>query len=167
MSFVRPEAADSLWRWREVLAGCASLGIGGWLAATTYGALFLIGCGALVAGLALIAAGVQRGRFRAGGGGQGVVDVDERQITYFGPFGGGSMAVEDLVEVSLDGSGNWLLRDAKGQHLLIPIKAEGADTLFDAFTALPGLSGGRLIEAIGASPSVYTMVWAKPHGRLH
>lgn len=167
MSFMRPEAAETLWRWREVLAGGACFALGGWLAVTSYGALFLIGCGAVIAGAALIAAGVQRGRFRQGGGGLGIVDVDERQITYFGPFGGGSMAIEELVEVSLDGSGNWLLRDSRDQSLLIPVKAEGADTLFDAFTVLPGLSGARLIEAMRATPSGYRMVWAKPQGRLH
>lgn len=167
MSLIRPDIRDALIRWREVIAGAVFVAIGLRLILDTYGALFLIGCGLFLAGLGLVFAGVQRARFRTGGGGAGVVDVDERRITYFGPFGGGAVAVDDLVEVGADPSRSWLLRDAQGTHLMIPMNAEGADQLFDALTVLPGLSAARLIDARRAASQRYTTLWEKPQPRLH
>lgn len=167
MSLLRPEAAAALYRWREALAGGVMLAAGLWLALTSFGALFLIGAGFAAFGLALIVAGIQRGRFRAGGGGAGVVEVDERRITYFGPFGGGAVAVEDLTELAVDGAHNWLLTDASGQILMIPMTAEGADALFDAFTALPGLGGSDLVAAARRPAKGCTVVWSRAHRRLH
>ena len=167
MKLIRPEVRAALFRWRETLIGLAALGIGLRLVITSFGAVFLIGCGLVLAGAALIVAGIQRARFRSGSGGAGVVDIDERQIIYFGPFGGGAVAVDDLVEIGVDGSRSWLVRDRAGTHLLIPMNAEGAEALFDAFSALPGLSGAQLVEAARSAPREYTLVWAKPQGRLH
>jgi hypothetical protein len=167
MSFVRPEVRDGLMRWREVLVGAVTLGLGLRLVATSFGAIFIIGCGLAIIGAALIVAGVQRARFRSGGGGAGVVDLDERRITYFGPYGGGAVSVEDLVEIGVDPSRSWLIRDVNGTHLMIPMNAEGADALFDAFAAVPGLTPARLVEAVRSTPRQYTTIWAKPQGRLH
>ena len=167
MSLLRPEVAAALYRWREALVGALFLAVGLRWALTSFGALFLIGCGFAAAGAALIAAGIQRGRFRAGGGGAGVVDVDERRITYFGPFGGGAVAVEDLNELGVDGAHNWHLTDASGQILMIPMTAEGADALFDAFTALPDLHGSDLVAAARRPAKGYTVVWSRAHSRLH
>ena len=167
MTFVRDEVRDALVRWREALFGALLAAVGIRLILTTYGALFLIGCGAVVAGIALVFAGVQRARFRTGGGGAGVVDVDERRITYFGPFGGGSLAVADIVEIGVDPSRAWLLRDTHGTHLMIPMNAEGAEALFDAFSAVRGLSHARLVEAARSAPQEYTTIWRKSQMRLH
>lgn len=167
MSFIRPEVQSTILRWREVLVGAVTLAIGLRLALNSFGALFLIGCGLALAGGALIVAGIQRARFRTGGGGSGVVDIDERRITYFGPYGGGAVAVDDLIEIGVDPSRSWLMRDAQGTHLMIPMNAEGADALFDAFSAVPGLTPARLVEAARSTPRRYTTIWAKPQGRLH
>ena len=167
MSFIRPEVRASLARWREVIAGGVTLALGLQLALTSYGALFLIGTALALAGTALVVAGIQRARFRSGGGGAGVVDLDERRITYFGPFGGGAVSVDDLIEIGVDPSRSWLIRDANGTHLMIPMNAEGADALFDAFAAVPGLTPARLVEAVRSTPRQYTTIWAKPQGRLH
>ena len=168
MSLIRPEVRQGLHRWREALAGGVAAAIGLRLAMTSYGALFLIGCGLTVAGAALIFAGVQRGRFRSGsGGGSGVVDIDERRITYFGPYGGGAVAVDDLAEIGVDPSRSWLIRDVHGTHLMIPMNAEGADALFDAFSAVPGLGSARLVQAARMAPQVYTTIWQKTQTRLH
>ena len=167
MSFVRPEVRDGLYRWREVLVGAAALALGLRLASNAFGAVFLIGCGLALAGAALIAAGIQRARFRAGGGGMGIVDIDERQITYLGPYGGGALAVDDLVEIGVDPSRAWLIRDRNGTHLMIPMNAEGADALFDAFSAVPGLSSAQLVDAARSHPRQYTIVWERAQGRLH
>ncbi len=167
MNFIRPEVRRGLLRWREVIVGAVTLALGLRLALTSFGALFLIGSGLALAGAALIVAGIQRARFRSGGGGSGVVDIDERQITYFGPYGGGAVSVDDLIEIGVDPSRSWLMRDIHGTHLMIPMNAEGADALFDAFTAVPGLTPARLVEAARSAPQRYTTIWAKPQGRLH
>lgn len=167
MSFVRPEVSEALWRWREVLVGAACETAGLWLVWTSYGAPFYGGIVLALLGAAMLAAGIQRARFRTVGEGPGVVDIDERQITYFGPFGGGAVALEDLVELGVDSSRSWLMRDVYGRQLTIPMNAEGADVLFDAFSAIPGLGAGRLVEAIQSTPHHYTLVWRKPQDRLH
>lgn len=164
---IRPEAKAALWRWREVLLGLVCIGLGvNWIL-TSFGAVALIGGGIVAIGAALVLSGFQRARFRQSGGGAGVVDVDERQITYFGPYGGGAMAVDELREVATDGRGNWLLRDTGGQALLVPMTAEGAEVLFDAFSALPGLSGTDLVAASQRVDQEYTVVWQRAHNRLH
>lgn len=167
MTFIRPEVRKALERWREVVVGAITLALGLYLAFTGYGAVFLIGSGLALAGAALIVAGIQRARFRSGGGGAGVVDVDERRITYFGPHGGGAVSVDDLIEIGVDPSRSWLMRDLHGTHLMVPMNAEGADALFDAFTALPGLTPAALVDAVRTTPQRYTTLWAKPQGRLH
>lgn len=86
MSFVRPEARAALWRWREVLVGLVVAAIGLWWALAAHGLVQWVGGAVLLTGLALILLGIQRGRFRTGTGGPGVVRVDEGLITYFGPL---------------------------------------------------------------------------------
>ena len=167
MNFIRPEVRDTLLRWREVLVGLAALALGLRFLLTSFGALFLIGAGLSLAGAALILAGIQRARFRSGGGGSGVVEIDERRITYLGPFGGGAVAVDDLVEIGVDPSRSWLVQDRGGTHLMIPMNAEGADALFDAFAAVPGMTSAKLVEAARSNPRHYTTIWAKAHGTLH
>ena len=167
MSLFRPEAKAAVFRWREAIVGLVLLGLGLRWVLDGFGAIFLIGCGLLVAGTALVFAGLQRGRFRSQGGGSGLVEVDERQITYFGPFGGGAISVEDIVELGVDPSRSWMVRDAQGTPLLIPQAAEGADALFDAFSLLPGLGGEELVEAVRSTPRQYKTVWSKPRPRLH
>ncbi len=165
--FVRPEISDAVYRWREIVVGLPTAAIGLWLAATSYGALFLIGCGFAAGGAALVVAGIQRGRFRSAERAAGVVQIDERQITYFGPFGGGAVAVEDVRSIAVDPERKWVLTDASHQTLTIPMGAEGAEELFDAFTALPGVTGRALIEAKENPVSQRTIIWEKPQARLH
>ena len=54
MSFVRPEVRDGLMRWREVLVGAVTLGLGLRLASTSFGAIFIIGCGLAITGAATV-----------------------------------------------------------------------------------------------------------------
>lgn len=167
MISIRPEARDAIWRWREVLIGAVSACTGFWLVSTSYGFGFYAGLALALIGAALLAAGIQRARFRTGAGGSGVVDIDERQITYFGPFGGGAVALEDLVEIGVDPTRSWLMRDVYGRNLTIPMDAEGAESLFDAFSAIPGLGTGKVVDAARSTPRHYTVIWAKPQARLH
>ena len=88
MSFVRPEAAQALLRWREVLVGLAVVGLGVWWYLGAFGIWRWVAVALIAAGGAITWEGIRRARFAPGSGGAGVVEVDERQITYFGPTEG-------------------------------------------------------------------------------
>ncbi|MBF9057571.1 hypothetical protein HKCCSP123_00070 [Rhodobacterales bacterium HKCCSP123] len=148
--FLRPEAAATLTRWREVLAALAVMGAGFWIAARP--GLILQGAGyalILAAAIALVPA-IRRARFAADGQGPGVVQVVEGRIVYMGPQTGGAVSIRELTSLSLrrdlEGNAAWLLHEP-GQMLVIPVDAAGAEALFDAFTALPGLGSQRLLAA--------------------
>ena len=86
-----------------------------------------------------------------------MVEVDEGQIAYFGPQVGGAVGLPDLVEIRLitmRGRRLWRLKQSDGQAMLIPVEAAGAERLFDAFAALPGMDTAVLVAAlnpVGAS----------------
>lgn len=166
MSFIRPDAQATLLRWREFLIGMG-LDLAGLV--TVFGptrANLIFGVLMMSLGTVLMFVGLQRARFRATGGGVGVVDVDERQISYFGPLAGGTVALEDLSRIAVVPPHAWELSDSQGHRLEIPVDAEGGDALFDAFSALPGISASRLADATRACPVSRTTVWEKPHRRL-
>lgn len=151
MTLVRPELAALLSRGREVLAA-ASLGLfglwlfwlGGWL-------LQAVGLVALVVAAGWGFQAWRRMRFAQDGEAPGIVEVDEGQISYFGPVTGGAVSLPDLVELrllTLRGRRVWRLKQSDGQALLIPVEARGAEALFDAFAALPGLDTGDLVAAL-------------------
>lgn len=163
MSFIRPELAESLRRWREVIAaGLAALG-GLWLAAK--GGYVLLPAGAVVV---VIASGwgitaLRRQRFRQPVADPGVVDLDEGQIGYFGPTFGGFVPTADLSEIRLIetmGRRHWRLKTRDGQVLLIPVAASGAERLFDAFSILPGIDMAALSLAVSAPVSI-APVWSR------
>lgn len=166
MSFIRPEARETLMRWREAIVGIAFDLVG---LATVLGptrAHLIFGVLMMSLGTILMYIGIQRARFRTHGGGAGVVEVDERQISYFGPLVGGAVALEDLVRIATVPPHSWELADAQGKTLLIPVDAEGTEALFDSFSALPGLSTSRLADAARVRPLTRTTVWEKPLTRL-
>lgn len=169
MSFIRPEARALVMQWREVLIGLAVLMLGAWWAGG-FGVLKWLGIVICGIGVALIVSGIQRARFRAGRGGPGVVQIDEGQVTYFGPLNGGAVAVQSLNRLVLDGGSNpavWALYQAGQPPLHIPVNAEGADGLFDAFATLPGLKTGAMIAKLQARPDHPVVIWQKDDRRLH
>lgn len=165
MSFIRPEVAQKLNRWRETLAGLAAAALGFVWFSTAIGPLWLVGTVLMVGGALLAVAGIQRARFRRGGEGPGVVQVIEGQVTYFGPFDGGSVAVDDLVSVELDPAGQvspaWVVTGTLGEALRIPVDAAGADALFDVFAGLPGLQTEAMLRNLEASPAKRVTVWSR------
>lgn len=169
MTFIRPEARAALWRWREVLVAVPVLALGLYWA-TGFGLLQWVGFAVLIAGGALALAGVQRARFRGQQGGPGLVQVDERQITYFGPLDGGAVAIDELSGVSLDARSDppvWVLRQPGQAELHIPVNAEGVDALFDAFAALPGIRTEFMLAQLAKKPDHPVVIWSKPAARLH
>lgn len=156
MSLIRPEVQQGLWRAREVIAAGAGLAVGLWLMAQ--GGYLLIPLGGVLAALSLMLGLLawRRLRFAKAGDGPGIVTVDEGQIAFFGPDTGGFVALRELAElrlVTLRGMAHWRLRQTDGQTLLIPVAAQGAAALFDAFASLPGLDSGALVAALEARPA--------------
>lgn len=161
--FIRPEARAALWRWREVIVGACLLVLGIWWVTGPGHLMAIIGTCAIVSGLALGVIGIQRGRFRTQQDGVGSVEVDEGQITYFGPLTGGSIAVRDVGELALLRTGvtsHWRLTSSDGQ-LFIPIDAQGADGLFDAFATLPGLNLRHLLKVMNDPKTQDTVIWSR------
>jgi len=172
--FIRPEIQRALWWLREVVTGLALILLGIWVVLGLGGLMSFLGSGLIVAGGLLALIGVQRTRFRQSSGGLGMVDLDEGQVTYFGPLTGGAVALRDLEDVSLLRSRqtpHWRLR-AGDTEVLIPTDASGADALFDAFATLPGLKMEKVLAELSAKGAHDTVIWSRtptqPHGRrLH
>jgi hypothetical protein len=163
MSFIRPEAAQELRRWREALVG-AGLCLGGfWVALNTHGLTSTAGASVLVVGTIMLFLGVQRARFRVGAGGAGLVQVDEGQVTYFGPRDGGTIALELLERVDLEPAGEdgarWLLTQAGQPPLAVPTDAAGGEALFDVFASLPGLHTERMLTELKRRPGGRVTIW--------
>lgn len=163
MSLIRPQARAAMWRWREVLAGGGAGALGLWWALAGAGIVPWIGWVLTVAAVALVVTGVQRGRFRTGAGGAGVVIVDEGLIAYLGPHKGGAVALSEMTALALDaqGSRRWLLSQPDQPDLAIPLDAEGADVLFDAFAALPGLRSGQIVAAMRGPAQGQQLLWQR------
>lgn len=156
MSFVRPEVLRGIGRAREVI-------LGGVVAAAGARLIWLGGYFFTPLGLAVLALGLgwavlawRRMQFAQGIDAPGVVEVNEGQITYLGPRLGGAVGIPDLVEIrilSLRGRRVWRLKQGDGQVILIPVEAAGAEQLFDAFAALPGMDTAALVTALAPQGS--------------
>lgn len=153
MSLVRPELMAAAQRGREVIAALVVTVFGGWVASK--GGYLLLPLGGLIvflgAGWAVLS--FRRLRFRQDGDAPGIVRVTEAQIAYMGPRVGGFVGLPDLAEVrllTLRGRRIWKLRQGDGATLHIPVEADGAEALFDAFAALPGMDTAALVAALGS-----------------
>ncbi len=172
---IRPEMRDFLLRWREVGVGLIVLILGVYWAFTVFGFLLYFAFLVIIAGLAIIWGGFRRARFPVRGGGAGLVEVDERQITYFGPRGGMAVSIDGLVRVEVETmpqtpSGPelyWVFYTDGAPAMRIPGNAAGVSALFDALTALPGVDYNAATAAASATePGVYA-IWGKELRRLH
>jgi hypothetical protein len=151
MSFLRPEVAALLTRWREALVAAAVAAAGLWLLAQGGVLASAFGALALAAGAALGVTALRRRRFARPPSGPGVVEIVEGQIGWYGPGIGGFVALSDLSAlglVTVAGLRCWRLVQQDGRLLLIPVDAAGAEALFDAFAALPGLRIAPLLAAL-------------------
>jgi hypothetical protein len=173
MTFFRPEAKAAVWRWREAIAGALVTLAGLWLISGPGFLLAVPGYAFLFGGIVLIWLGIQRGRFRGPDGGAGAVQVDEGQVTYFGPLTGGTVALREMESLTLEGAmfpAHWRLAQKGQPPLLIPINAVGADALFDAFATLPGLRTERMLSTLRTNPHQSVVIWQRgplrPEGAL-
>jgi hypothetical protein len=174
MSFVRPEITEGLTRWREVIASGSAVALGVWLFLLPGYVLPTLGVILTALGLGFGVLAFRRLRFQQDGDAPGLVRVTEAQIAYMGPRIGGFIGLPDLSEVRLlshRGRRVWKLRAATGEVLHIPVEAAGAESLFDAFSGLPGMDSGALLAALGtetptdskvvALNSADRLIWAR------
>ncbi len=170
MSFVRPEVVTLALRWREAALGAVVVAAGGWLVWQGGYLLVPLGLVLLALGASWMVLAVRRQRFGQSGEAPGVVEVLEGQISYFGPTVGGSVGMPELVDIqllTLRGRRVWRLKQADGQAILIPVEAEGAERLFDAFSALPGMDTAALVAAVrSAGPATGNVVALGGDARL-
>ena len=162
---IRPELIELAYRWREALAGVVLALLGLWFAAGN-GILPFVGGGMAAVGAALVWLSLQRHRFDRGvGEGPGVVSVDERRVTYMGPYDGGAIAVGELRRLDLDPTAFphpvWVLV-SPDTTLRVPVTALGADALLDLFAALPGLRTGRMLAELEGGGNAVVAIWERP-----
>lgn len=171
MSFMRPEAAKGLRRWREVLIAALMTAFGAHWFATSFGLFKALGALISILGVTWITLAVRRARFDKGGEGEGVVVVDEGRIAYFGPETGGTLAIEGMVSLRMilndDGSKNWYLLAQDTTPLDIPVNAKGAEALFDVFSNLPGLEMQVVQAALDQPLSEDILLWHADMRKLH
>ena len=151
MSLIRPEVVASFARWREMGAAGGLAIVGVWLGFLGGWVLVPIGILMVVVALAWGTISYRRMRFAKAVSAPGVVETDEGQLGYFGPTFGGFIALNDLVELRLTQLHNtrqWRLKTISGEVLLIPTTASGAEKLFDAFAALPGIDMATVAAAL-------------------
>lgn len=141
------------------------------------GGVFWQGVGVVVgmAGGALFVTALRAARMRTGVDGPGYVEVDERQITFFGPRTGGAVSIDALsrVEIVTTAEGParpdlWWVFHMPGQPpLRIPGNAAGADRLFDALAPLPGVDFEAAIRAAHSGEQALFVIWQQDRVRLH
>jgi len=161
---IRPELLATLTRWREVLAALAVAVLALWWALGSYGLMAGLGWAGVALGAGLALGAVQRMRFAPQGEAPGIVEIDEGEIRYLGPRGGGIVALDQIEALSLSAdAGFWLIEVDNGQILAIPRAAQGSEGLFDAFSSLPGLEIAHLLRVLaqGQAPRVRP-VWRRP-----
>ncbi len=164
MSFIRPEAQQTIMRFREILIGVALDLLGLVLIVTGRGLAVWIGVAVCIGASALILAGIQRARFRKGAGGAGVVNVVEGAVSYFGPLTGGAVSLREMNRLSFDPRQtppHWVLEQAGHDPLFIPMNAEGADALFDAFEGLKGLKTQHMLRVMNDPPAAPVTIWQR------
>lgn len=175
MNFIRPEAQALLRKWSEVIGACVITLVGIWLIFS--GQWIWQAMGVFIAGVGLVlsVSAYRRTKFTSLAAGPGMVEVDERQISYFAPFDGGAVSIDLLARVTAvspkAGRGpddlTWVLEEDGGATLTIPNAASGAQDLFDAFAALPDVNYSNAQKALEDQSGDSFVIWAKPRTALH
>lgn len=159
---IRDEAKQTLWRIREVLIALGLGALGAYWATAFFGLLQYIGYVLLALAVVVFIMGLQRFRFRANTTGAGVVTVIEGQITYFGPYSGGTIAIPDISRITLiqkPTSKCWVLEQPAQPAITIPVDAKGADGLFDAFASLQGLRIEHMLSMLSREIAQPVLIW--------
>ncbi|MEO1538309.1 MAG: hypothetical protein AAFR73_11310 [Pseudomonadota bacterium] len=108
--------------------------------------------------------------------GPGVVEMSEREITFFGPAEGWTISLDDLAEVAIasdEAEGNavqyhWIFRTRDGGYQTVPTSALGADQLVTGVSFLDGLDISKASHVIRSGQQGVFVIWQKVKDRpLH
>lgn len=167
---IRGDALAHILRWREALVGLGAIAVGLWWAVGSYGVMRWVGVVVAIGGAAILREAVVRLRRPKDGGGAGMVNVTERQITYMSGTGGGAVSADTLAHVAIHRSGNgppvWHLADTQERRIAVPADAEGAGALFDALAALPGFDESAAVAALRDTSPGARVLWTGAPARL-
>jgi hypothetical protein len=137
---------------------------------TANAALMVISFVIIGAAAAMLVLALRRVRLRSDKRGAGMVEVQERKITYYGPDDGGVLSLDDLRRIDIVVSNSlpfvndiyWRLSDQEGVALNIPVGAEGTDTMIDNFSVLNGVDYDLIVKALAAKDDAVFTIWKKP-----
>jgi hypothetical protein len=169
MSFIRPPLTAHTKKWWEAYFVGAVLLFGFWIFLRGTITLNLVyqALGLVISlfGILLLRTTIQRIRFRRAQQAPGMVDVNEREISYFGPMHGKTISLESLQKIELRESeayaAIWVLHNTEGDPLIVPTTAKGSDHLFDAFTGLSGVKMDVLVTALNSVPVQSQVIWER------
>ncbi len=170
MSLIRPELAERLHRWREpAVWGLTALVGAYWSVTGLAGSAWLLTLtGLLLAavGAAFALGAVRRIRLADPVPAEGVVQIDEGRVGYFGPLGGAFIDVDNLDRVEITAR-FWRLSGVDGAQVNIPRGAAGAERLPDALSVLPGFTlGGKPLQRGGTRVMWERSVKVTPFRRI-
>ncbi len=165
MGFIRPELKAKFWRMRETVFGGVLAAVGMYWAITANGVLSAAGMSISIVASLLVFAGLQRARFRVQGAGPGMVQIDERQVVFYGPHEGGVVSIDALQKLELEPgvrpAGAWILTEPGVPVLEIPTNAENAEALFDVFASLRGLDTEYMLRQLSDNPKRRVVIWSR------
>ena len=170
MSFVRPEAISYFQNYRGFILSAMIVIAGVYILASSFGTTRIAGGIILIIGLLVGHDAYRRFKFPNGRGGRGVLEVDERRVSYL--FGGIETSISmdslDRIELhrSVKGLVTWVFYGPDG-ILSVPGDAEGTDGLFDALVALPSINYSQAEAAMqGTDPDIF-LIWQRNRAKLH
>ena len=170
MSFVRPEAISYFQNYRGFILSAMIVIAGVYILASSFGTTRIAGGIILIIGLLVWHDAYRRFKFPDGRGGLGVLEVDERRVSYL--FGGIETSISmdslDRIELhrSVKGVVTWIFYGPDGM-LSVPGDAGGTDALFDALVALPGINYSQAEAAMqGTDPDIF-LIWQRNRAKLH
>lgn len=171
MSVIRPDVSKMFARWSEVIAIVVGLVLFAVLTWRATGVILPLAYGAVTAVFATaLFVAIRRARVAGGANvNSGHVQIDERQITYFHLGQSWSVSLNDLTSVVIETTDEgpskddvfWVIRDVFGSVVRIPNMAAGNEKLFDAVSALNGVSFEQITTAMGSTSNATFTIWRK------
>jgi hypothetical protein len=109
-------------------------------------------------------------KFPDGRGGLGVLEIEERRVSYLSEGLEKSISIDSLDQIELHrnakGRVTWVFYGPDG-ILSVPGDAEGTDALFDALVALPGINYSQAEAAMQGKDADIFLIWQRDRAKLH
>lgn len=170
VSFVRPEAVSYFRNYRGFILAVMILMLGFIILFTSFGMTRAAGGFFVIVGILVGHDTYRRLKFPSGKGGLGVVEVDERRVSYLSGGVETSISIDllDRVELhrKLNGRVTWIFYGPDGR-LSVPGDSEGTDALFDALIALPGINYSQAEASVQAEGPDVFLIWQRNRMKLH